>query len=171
MSWPDLTPPGRPNGRRFFLRSAERAGRRRSAREIRAAAAFANFAPIKAIARGRALGLTSWPPVARCRASYSEDLNPVRSRDLPLCQLVPLRYRVPAEDPDFRKEIGAEICHGKKKPSPSCLGAHDRPPTAPGHSQDFRVGSGTLFISPRSRVDNCDAVVRRSFTIHRNQAR
>ena len=100
MSRPDLTPPRRPNGRRLFLRSAERAGRRRSAREIRAAAAFANLRRSKR-SRAGALGLTSWPPVARCRASYSEDLNPVRSRDLPLCQLVPLRYRVPAGRPGF----------------------------------------------------------------------
>ena len=35
LSRPDSTPPRRPNGRRLFLRSAERAGRRRSARDTR----------------------------------------------------------------------------------------------------------------------------------------
>ena len=43
LSRPDSTPPRRPNGRRLFLRSAERAGRRRSAKDIRAAAALANL--------------------------------------------------------------------------------------------------------------------------------
>jgi hypothetical protein len=42
LSRPDSRPPRRPNGRRLILRSAERAGRR-SARDIRAAAALANL--------------------------------------------------------------------------------------------------------------------------------
>jgi hypothetical protein len=43
LSRPGSRPPRRPNGRRLFLRSAERAGRRRSARDTRAATALANL--------------------------------------------------------------------------------------------------------------------------------
>src|SRR6516165_11231117 len=40
LSRPDSMPPRPPNGRRFSLRSAERAGRRRSARDTRAPTAL-----------------------------------------------------------------------------------------------------------------------------------
>src|SRR5262249_22514398 len=86
LSRPDSRPPRAAERRRLFLRSAERAGRRKSARDIRLEQPQPSliYADQSDRARARVVRRAGHPSRAVGR-SYREDLNPVRSRDLPLC--------------------------------------------------------------------------------------
>jgi hypothetical protein len=53
-------------------------------------------------------------------------------------------FRFPQEGPDFRKEIGPRYATAKRSRRPLVRVRTDRPPTTPGHSQDFRVGAELL---------------------------